>query len=215
MAKSRSKYANIPVKYQGLGFAAWKPYNERSEAALTAVQGFLDTFPQRCVSEPPEGSRALVGQGIAFVGSPGAGKTTLACITGTEVLNRHDRSIFFISYADYIAALVKQNSLGRLIDKGDQKAMDLYWAIESMAQKVINYPFVVFDDVGKEHHTRSGFAEDEFDRVLRARFRNGRPSGLSSNIPFEEWGKIYNPSMESFVREAFVEVAMGGKDLRR
>lgn len=207
--------SGIPLKYRGVPLASWKPYNAASEAALAASQAFVDSWDRRRVTTPPEGSRELVGQGIAWVGSAGSGKTTLACLTAGEIITRYGQAAVVVPYADLYALMTERNRIGKLLDRGDVQAIDRYWEIDTLIKGVSRKPFVIFDDVGKERHTGSGYAEDEFDRILRFRFRNALPTGVTSNIPFEKWGKLYNPSMESFIYEAFVEVKMGGRDLRR
>ncbi|MFI6495912.1 ATP-binding protein [Nonomuraea typhae] len=212
---SRQKYASIPLKYRGLTLDAYRPYSEGSKAALTAARDFVASFPQRCVSEPPEGSRDLVGKGLALIGDPGAGKTTLTAMILNEVIAAHDVSVTFVAYADFVSKLIEQMSVQKLAEKGDPRALDRYWQIDALKRRTFTSPLLGLDDVGKEHQTSSKFAEDEFDRLLRWRHRNALPVVLSSNIALTKWGTVYGRSMASFACEAFTEIPMSGKDLRR
>lgn len=212
----RWAHAGIPVKYRDLRIDVWRPYNEASNAALTAARRFIKTWPQRwCRSDGAEINRSLAGRGLALIGAPGSGKTTLACLVAQEIALTHNVSIMFCAFADLIAALVEQISLAPQADRGEQRAVDRYWAVDKLKRRIVNAPLVIFDDVGKEHRTASGYAESELDRILRRRFRLGLPTVTTSNIPLEEWGSIYHPSMASFACEAFDEVIFGGRDLRR
>lgn len=212
---SRQKAARFPVKYRGMTLAAWRPYSTSSEAALAAAQDFVASFPQRFVPEAPEGSRDLVGRGLALIGKPGAGKTTLTALVLTELIREHNVDCLFIAYADFMSLLVEQMSVQKMAEKGDAAAQDRFWEIEAVKRRIFTSPVIGLDDVGKEHHTASGFAANVADRLLRNRHRNGLPTVVNSNKPLAEWGDTYGPSMSSFVYEAFTEVPIGGKDLRR
>ncbi|MGW0060339.1 ATP-binding protein [Streptosporangium sandarakinum] len=211
----RLKAAGIPIKYRGLTLADWRPYNQVSAAAHAAAHTFLDTFPHRYSTDPIPADRSLIGKGLVLVGQPGAGKTTLAAILAQEVRNRHNVAVFFVPMADYIHQLLEQINLSKQVAAGVPRAVERFWQIEDFKRAVRRRPLVVFDDVSKEHRTSSGFAADEIDRMFRGRFRDGLPSVLSTNLPVEEWGDAYNPSMRSFAAEAYDEVVMGGRDLRR
>jgi DNA replication protein DnaC len=73
---------------------------------------------------------------------------------------------------------------------------------------------LLLDDVGKEHRTKSGYAENELDVLLRLRHREGRPTLITSNVPPKDWGVIYHESMGSFIQESFTMIKMVGSDRR-
>jgi DNA replication protein DnaC len=74
----------------------------------------------------------------------------------------------------------------------------------------------VLDDLGKEHRTASGWAENTFDELLRARFNSGLPTIVTSNTPLSRWEEQYGAPMASFAYEAFIILEVNsGKDLRR
>ena len=75
--------------------------------------------------------------------------------------------------------------------------------------------FVLFDDVGQEYESASGWSNSQFNDVLRFRFNRGLPSILTSNLPVAEWAKRYSDSMASFLHEATTIVALTGEDFRR
>jgi superfamily II DNA/RNA helicase len=86
---------------------------------------------------------------------------------------------------------------GRLIDMIKQGHLDL------SAIKVL-----VLDDIGKEYRTASGWAENTFDALLRARFNAGLPTIVTTNVPIKDWGDTYGQPMGSFVKEAFMPIVV-------
>ena len=60
----------------------------------------------------------------------------------------------------------------------------------------------VVDDVGKEHTTRSGFAEDTFDLLVRARHNAGLFTIYTSNVPFSRWSADYSDSMQNLIKRS-------------
>lgn len=211
---SRQHHAATPLKHRGLYLDSYKPYNELSEQALTAAHAFVDSFPQRVSLDLAEGDRELLGRGFALVGPHSSGKTTLSCLVLNEVL-RLGYDVYFVAFADYIGWLLRQMSVKAQADKLEPRALEVFWSIEDRKERVYTSDFVVLDDVGKEHRTNSKFAEDELDRLLRFKHRNALPVGATTNLPLNEWGKVYDKSMAGFVLEAFEEIGLGGKNLRR
>ena len=67
-------------------------------------------------------------------------------------------------------------------------------------------PVFVLDDLGKEYRTQSGWSENTFDALLRARFNAGLPTVITTNVPLSKWRVTYGEAMASFAHEAFVEV---------
>ncbi|MEV4576007.1 hypothetical protein AB0K16_22445 [Nonomuraea jabiensis] len=212
--RKRLSRSGVPIKYLAMRLEDWEPYDEKSARAKKDAQVFIDMFPKLLAPADDGEIYKNVGRGIALVGDPGAGKTTLGCAILREIHQRYEKRVMFRAFADYIAMLQEQMSLQRAFETGDPQASERWWEIHRIKAAIFNVPFLWMDDVGKEYRTGSGFAEGEFDRLLRWRFRNALPTGLSTNIPLEKWGKTYNPSMGSFVHEAFHAISMGGRDLR-
>ncbi|MEV4454378.1 hypothetical protein [Microbispora sp. NPDC049633] len=211
----RLKPSGVPAKYRALRLPQWKPYNGASEMALAAAKEFVESFPDRWAASSVPDFSELIGKGLALIGTPGAGKTTLTALTVMETARRHNVVFVFTTMSDYIGKLLEQISLSPMVNAGDPRAIDRYWKIDDFKRRMYNAPLAGVDDVGKEHHTASDFARDEVDKLLRARFRKGFPTVVNSNTPLAKWGDLYNPSMESFVQEAFTSVTLGGRDLRR
>lgn len=173
---------------------------------------FIESLPDRLVtawrrpaSMPEDWSQ--VGKGVVWVGNPGTGKTTEAVATLLECYWKWNIRVHFVAFADYVQLRTEQFSLDQDLDQ--------YWRIQERLDKIHTAGVVLFDDIGKEYKTKTGFAESEWDMLLRQRYRDGRPSLVTTNVRLKEWGETYNPSMGSFVYEAFTPIVMNGRDHRR
>lgn len=216
--KTRWQHANLPKQNWGALLEDFRPYDSDSAMAKAAVENFVETFETRLwttgrsLDDP---GREMVGRGLILVGNPGTGKTLLACMALTEVHLRHKRNIRFVPTANYIEALTESISDRKHADMGIAPAIEKYYDFVKRADAIRNRPLVVLDDFGKEHHTASGYAQGKLDMLLRDRFRDGLPTGITTNVRIEDWDKVYGKSMRSFIQEAYDIVVLPGRDQRR
>jgi DNA replication protein DnaC len=166
--------------------------------AVALVQKWVDTVRSGIVIKSP-GSPSS-GLGLALVGLPGHGKTTLASVALQELIRTMPVSSnhpgLFMDYPKYLR-LEKESWT-------DPEAKELIQKVNGDVKESI--PLFILDDLGKEYRTASGWSENMFDAVLRSRFNAGLPTIVTTNVKFSKWRATYGAAMESFAHEAFMWV---------
>lgn len=195
--------SRLPVRSLGTTLDDLAPYVDDSRDVCV---GWLDAVCGLKIVKA-EGSE-LCGVGLLLVGKPGSGKTTLATTVLQEVGIRAKLSawvsreipslpLYFTTYPD--ALMLAQKSYDRDEDAG--------FLVDRLFGRARNSDddvrILVLDDLGKEHRTASGWSENWFDHLLRARFDRGLPTIVTTNIPISDWGRIYGEPMASFAHQAF------------
>lgn len=215
--------ANIPSVYLGQMLRDLKPYARNAEV-LEDVRAWIHAVRTgKVIHAQP--------QGLAFYGKPGHGKTALAlaivqdiivgawaselvgmwCPADAVSISSVYRPVLYMYYPEMLA-LAKQAM------SGDVEAVALENAIFGRSRNPDEHVRIfILDDLGKEHLTKSGWAENYFDHLLRTRFYNGYTNIMTTNVDRNAWGSIYGESMDSFCDEAFLSIAIAsrtGKDRR-
>ena len=197
--------SGVPMKTIGKEFLDLdqSPYLELVEAwTENVIEGKVITSP----------GSPLCGVGLLLVGDPGHGKTTLASTAlqalirgipadATGVLPRHLGR--FMDYPKYLRLQQKK------WDEDNEDLHDIGFQLDSIRGDLTimdNTQVFILDDLGKEYRTQSGWAENQFDALLRSRFNAGLPTIVTTNVPVKDWATVYGAPMGSFVREAFIAV---------
>jgi DNA replication protein DnaC len=156
---------------------------------------------------------------VLMQGKPGVGKTMLACATLNSVQTRvHTNEnlmaqskrtlrqlkypVYFIQLAELISLHIRLFRLHDLVVKTGAEPTEYYELDKLLGDLERRVKVLVIDDVGKEHHTDTRFAEDVFDLLVRHRHNNGVSTVLTSNLPLYRWADEYTPSMKSLIQRS-------------
>lgn len=74
--------------------------------------------------------------------------------------------------------------------------------------------FLVLDDMGKEYSTSKGWAELNFENLIRTRAKELRPIVITTNYNPKEFGEKYGPSVRSLSMEILHSINVKGQDWR-
>jgi len=85
---------------------------------------------------------------------------------------------------------------------------------ETVITRAIRSQILVIDDLGREHRSTSGFAENRFDMLLRDRSRDLNTTIITSNLNPDDFRDIYGVSSFELVRENMHFVKLNGENIR-
>lgn len=209
IARRWLNHSNLPKRFAGRTFDSLDKYADHDEVMSTvrdwvAAVGRGDIIAAETTS---------AGVGLAFIGKPGHGKTTLAAAVVNEIIalapfvGRPTRPIYFAYYPELLDLSKKAFN-----DDEAQAVMDAILGRQPDPVQIL-----VIDDLGKEHRTSSHWAENMFDHLLRQRYDRGLPTIITTNVALKDWGSAYGESMQSFAHEALTPLTImnEGGDRRR
>jgi len=203
--RSQINQSNIPDRFIGLTLEDLKPYQN---GVIDSVQKWVDLVLDGQIIKVRGSSKC--GLGLLLIGMPGHGKTTLASVVLQEVLRQARPELWGSTetFAKKPGLFVDYPKLLRIQQRAwkddDGPEAQLIQSVYGDASGADNISLLVLDDLGKEHKTASGWAENTFDSVLRSRHNAGLPTIVTSNVPLKNWGDVYGQPMESFAHEAFL-----------
>lgn len=193
--------AGLPERTIGLEYDDLEPYEN---SALEAAQKWAAMVKAGKVIKAR--GQKFCGKGLLLIGKPGHGKTTLASVVLQDLLTNCTPDMLKgqAQFLDYPKLLRTQQRAW----KEDTDYQDFIDSLYGEAGPGKDTSIFVLDDLGKEYRTASGWAENTFDALLRARFNAGYPTIVTTNVPLKSWGEVYGEPMESFAHEAFVPIAI-------
>lgn len=203
-ARMQITAANLPMKTIGMEFSDLDP-----SSAIDTAKAWIESVRQgkviQAIGEP------TCGLGLLLAGEPGHGKTTLASVILQELIRTMPKASFGntdvtlrrpVYFSDYPRLLRLQKA--QWSDERSEENQLLIDGIHGETNREYNVRVFVLDDLGKEYRNTSGWAENTFDALLRARFNSGLPTIVTTNIPLRDWGMVYGEAMGSFAHESFI-----------
>ena len=156
---------------------------------------------------------------VLMQGAPGLGKTMLAAATLNEyqdgfskpqgvkdstlvALQQERHPAYFIQMAEWLNLQLRSFRLHDQVCAGLIDSEE-YLEIERLLDDLLcSVQLLVVDDVGKEHRTSSGFAEDAFDHLVRTRHHHGLHTIYTTNLALPSWSQQYSESMQDMIRRS-------------
>jgi DNA replication protein DnaC len=223
-----TKTSNIPVRFWG--FEPSDIIRDKGSFPDVITHWVQDATDGKLIKNP--GDLGNTGVGLLFDGAPGMGKTTHAVTALSEFIRslpddeEEARKILHMSSSDFgmKARPVHYTTMTDLIwkkkaawDAEGEERSRLISEMEGFhgrsSDDRMNVRVLVIDDLGKEYG--SNYDTFSFDEVLRARYDQGFPTVITTNVPRAAWAARYGEAMGSFVHEAFRQVKLSGDDLRK
>jgi DNA replication protein DnaC len=122
------------------------------------------------------------------------------------------RPIYYLTYPEFLSRKKA------MIDADNDTRREMYNEMEGFHGRskddALNVRLLILDDLGKEYKG-AGYNDASFDEILRSRYDKGLPTIITTNVERDKWAGQYGSAMGSFVFEAFRQVVLTGKDLRK
>lgn len=206
----------IPTRFWGLNLSDMQR-TKANAYAIDMARGMVDTWEARRTA-PAEGEtpHGMLGLGQIYTGAYATGKTRLACAVATEIARYYNTSVLYMPVTEYFALgrdMAEAKDLA--VRLRDEASLESVRIIRRKQALVRTTPLLVWDDLGKEYGSASGWVGSEVYRIIRHRYDHHRPTIITTNVPLPEWSDRYEGSMFSFLHEAFDAATLSGQDLRR
>jgi DNA replication protein DnaC len=195
--------------YHNKSLSDFLPVNESHELADKIVRSYMVRLDEA----------RRHGRGLTIVGPNGVGKTLLASIVLNDAGQRGYR-IEAIELAEYVGLHKDVFTLAQLLRKSDDDTLvDQYVKVRQHVRYIHGVSkhaadWVLFDDVGREFPSESGWSQNEFFDTLRCRWNRGLPSLLTTNLPLADLEGRYTEGLTSLLMEATDVIVMEGDDYR-
>jgi DNA replication protein DnaC len=195
-------------QFQHLSLDDFRPYDEDGEEALGTVRSYIEDLE----------TNRHKGKGLTFIGDSGVGKTFLACM-GLKTAYEMGYRIEAVEFSAFVLLMKQQFDLSALLKTADDQVVDRYVSVNNQIRRIrgnVKKPadWVLFDDVGREFPSGSGWSKHELFDLLRFRYNRGLPFFVTSNGGMQELEQNYTEGLVSLLNEATTIVHIGGPDHR-
>ncbi|MER6213625.1 hypothetical protein ABT213_06150 [Streptomyces sp. NPDC001674] len=187
---------NVPAKYRTFSEDKVKI----SDDAVREIDSWFEELPERQkkktdgVAEHPD-----YGQSLFISGDYHVGKTRFMIACVAEECLKSRKRFRWTEAVDYLDAQKV------LMDIDDGGAPELHTAMQAIENARTAY-FLVLDEVGEERY--SDWVDDSLLRLLRGRFKNGRPTVIITQLDKPEWLSIYSRPLTAFVEKNCRRIAL-------
>lgn len=178
-AKKAFRESQIPKKY------LWKFYEdfENMNSVANILVGLASTIR---VTSP--GKKWM--KGFYFWGTPGSGKTLLACIILQELMLKYALPGRFVDISRQFFQRLK-----RSYDSTDE----LYGTEGQILDELIEVPFLVIDDFGVQRNTE--WESEMLYNLLDARYEKEHLTIMTSNVHINDFTNIAHGRIHSRIKE--------------
>jgi len=154
--------SGIPARFADRSFANYDAKEQGQRIALSVCRAYAEAWPEKSAQ----------GASLVLTGSPGTGKTHLACAIGNTVLRDHFAGVLFATVSAMLRAI--KETYRKDSPRTEQDVID----------RLATPDLLIVDEVGvqvgSEHEKLLMF------EVLNERYQNMRPSILISNLSVDE-----------------------------
>lgn len=159
------------------------------------------------------------GYGVTLIGPNGVGKTMLACCGVLREAQERGYRVEAVELSNYVSLHKELFGLQFLIKAGHDDSVDRYVEVKRHIRSIQGLlkrsaDWVLFDDVGREYPSESGWSQQEFFDTLRFRWNRNLPTVLTTNLPLADLDRRYTEGLGSLLAESSEVIMVEGDDYR-
>lgn len=186
------------------------PENDSQEAALKAASDYVERLDDN----------RFDGKGLTIIGPVGVGKTLLASavLNGASTQGYRIESIELSTYVGMHKDMFGLQAVIRA-RPDDDDLLDEYIKLRQHIRVIEgtlkhSADFVLFDAVGHEYASESGWNQNQFADTLRTRWDRKLPSLVTSHMPIRDLDDRFGEGLASLLIEATEVLVVEGADHR-